>query len=169
MEQFLEMPRALADHNGMPHKGQKSSSTAFFSTRYDEILLSSFPIGWFPDAVILEGMFMINTTPLRIHSCMKEYAEFLLNRHVKSYINAGVKEVHIVFDDPGRFNGHPKDIERARRDSSQRACDEHHTFSDTTKIPKKWSDMLGCRVCKRQLTSYLGDCLLRLVHPRLPS
>lgn len=139
LEQYLEVPRALADHNGMPHKGQKSSTTAFFSSKYQgtNVILDAYPSGWKPDSVILEGMFMIDTTPLRIHSCMLEYVRFLMYRHVYAYICVGVKEIHIVFDDPGRFNSHPKDIERGRRDTGTLACNEHHTFSDTMKIPKK--------------------------------
>ena len=73
-----------------------------------------FPTAWLPDAVILEGMFMINTTPLRTHSQMSEYITFLLTRCAGWYLNAGVPEVHIAFDDPGRFKVHPKAIERAR-------------------------------------------------------
>ena len=68
-EQYLELPRALADESGIPNKGQKSNSTAFYNNRYGEqVIMSQFPLQWIPDAVILEGMFMINATPLRIHS-----------------------------------------------------------------------------------------------------
>ena len=107
----------------------------------------------------------INTTPLRIHSTMLDYARFLLHRHISIYLSAGVKEVHIIFDQPATLlpsTMHPKDIEKSRRDASKTACDEHFTFTDSMKIPSKWGDMLGCRVCKQHLTSYLGDCLLRL-------
>ena len=70
-EQYLELPRAIADPDGIPHKGTKSSTTAFYLQRYgEEVILSSFPQDWLPDTVILEGMFMINTPPLRIHRCM---------------------------------------------------------------------------------------------------
>ena len=164
LEQFLELPQALADNEGKPHKGTKSSTTKFFSARYGErVILQSFPSGWVPDSVILEGMFMINTTPLRIHCCMLEYAKLMLHRYVNRYLSVGVEEVHIVFDDPGRYNIHPKDIERERRDCTKKTvCDEHHTFTDSMKIPSKWSELLGCRVCKRNLVCYLGDCMLRL-------
>ena len=81
-EQYLELPRALADESGIPNKGQKSNSTAFYNNRYGEqVIMSQFPLQWIPDAVILEGMFMINATPLRIHSQMSEYTRFLLVRY----------------------------------------------------------------------------------------
>lgn len=58
---------------------------------------------------------MINTTPLRIHCCMLEYTKFLLHRYVNRYLSVGVEEVHVLFDDPGRYNIHPKDIEGEER------------------------------------------------------
>ena len=64
----LEQPRALADNEAIPHKGTKSSITKFFSAKYGEkVIMPSFPSGWVPDSVILEEMFIINTTLLRIH------------------------------------------------------------------------------------------------------
>ena len=79
-------------------------------------------------------------------------------------MHAGAQEVHIVFDDPGRYGLHPKDIERRRRDSDKTSsCDgKHTTFHYQMKVPSKWNDMLGCRQCKRQLVSYLGGALLQL-------
>ncbi len=65
-----------------------------------------------------------------------------------------------MFDDPGRFEGHPKDIERARQDSGQAQDHEHMAFHDQMKIPSNWRDMLECRQCKRQLVVYIGDCFL---------
>ncbi len=163
--QYLELPRALADESGIPNKGQKSNSTPFYSTRYGEqvvMCMYQFPVGWLPDAVIMDGMFMLNTTPLRIHSKMSEYTRFLLVRYAGWYIKAGVTEVHIVFDDPGRFELHPKDIERTRRDSASDLEHDHIEFSDRMKVPSKWRDILSCRKCKRQLVVYIGESLLRL-------
>ena len=163
-EQYLELPRAIADANGIPQKGQKSTTTTFFQNKYrEEVILSKFPPGWIPHCAILEGMFLINTTPLKIHSSMLEYTTFILLRHVGMYLSSGVKEVHIVFDDPGRFDMHPKDIERTRRDSPNHGTvHEHIHFDDRAKIPSKWRDLLGCRRCKRALVEYVGDCLLRI-------
>ena len=49
-----------------------------------------FPTIWLPDAVIQEGMFIVNTTPLNIHSQMSEYTTFLLTHCAGWYLNAGV-------------------------------------------------------------------------------
>ena len=162
-EQYLELPRALADSNGIPQKGQKSTVTSFSQTKYGEKVISNtFPPGWLPNSVILEGMFLINTTPLRTHSSMLEYTTFLLSRYAGWYLKAGVDEVHIVFDDPGRFDMHPKDIERSRRDADKPTTHEHIQFHDQTKIPNRWRDLLACRKCKRELVVYIGDCFLRI-------
>ena len=94
---------------------------------------------------------------------MIEYSNFILTRYAGRYLSAGVQEIHIVFDDPGRFDMHPKDIERNRRDmNSQPTAHDHIHFDDCTKIPTKWREMLGCRKCKRELVVYLGDCFLRI-------
>lgn len=107
-------------------------------------------------------MFLINTTPLRIHKTMKEYAAFLLQKYTLKYLSIGVREIHIVFDNPGRFHRHPKDIERDRRDANGKRQHNHCTFQDDTKIPSKWRDLLDSRECKKKLMSYLGDCFLLL-------
>ena len=53
----------------------------------------SHPAQWVPDAVILEGMSIINTSPLVTHSSMKNYARFLIKRFaVPCFIN-GVSQV----------------------------------------------------------------------------
>ena len=163
-EQYLELPRAIADINGIPQKGQKSVTTTFFQKKYGEkVFLDKFPPGWKPQSAILEGMFLINTTPLKIHSSMLEYTTFIFVRHAGKYITAGVNEVHIVFDDPGRFDFHPKDIERTRRESTNNSgVHEHVHIDDQTKIPSKWRELLGCRTCKRLLVEYVGECILRI-------
>ncbi len=51
---------------------------------------------------------MINTTPLRIHTKMIEYTKHLLVRYCGCYINMGISEIHIIFDDAGRFGPNPK-------------------------------------------------------------
>ncbi len=76
-EQYLELPRAICDPNGTPHKGQKSYTTKWLEKR---IILNNMPSGWKPNTVVLEGMFLINVTPLGTHSTMKEYADFLIRR-----------------------------------------------------------------------------------------
>ena len=50
---------------------------------------------------------MINTSPLSKHNTMKDYAQFLLRRFVTSHFSNGSKEVHIVFDNPGRLPDSP--------------------------------------------------------------
>ena len=157
-DQYLELPRAIADANGMPHKSEKRNARQFLHERY-EIMSPHFPTNWFPDVVILEGMFMIQSTPFP--GCtMKQYSAFLLDQYVQYYIQKNVAEIHIVFDHANRHQHHPKQIERACRNAT---CIHNHTlFHDALKAPTKWRDHLDCSVCKRRIVNYVGDCLLKL-------
>ena len=84
----------------LPHFTQKSTMKMQF--------FQFSPPGWYPDVVIIEGMFMISTTPLRIHTKMVEYTKHLLVRYSGCYLNMGISEIHIIFDDTGRFGLNPK-------------------------------------------------------------
>ena len=161
-EQYLELPRSIADENGLPHKGMKCFSTKFYEKKYGSAaILSNFPENWLPRTVILEGMFIINSSPLRIHCTMQEYTRFLLKKYTLKYFTVGVNEVHIIFDNPGRFENHPKSIERNRRDAGKIGGSHTHShFSDEAKIPSKWQEMLKCRECKKRLIAYMADSLL---------
>ncbi len=66
------------------------------------------PSGWIPDVVILEGMFLIQVSPLSNMSCMQDYVKLLLFRFVRPHLVAGAKEVHIVFDVPGAQKKHKR-------------------------------------------------------------
>ena len=79
----------------MPHESEKINARQFLHERY-EIMSPHFPINWFPD-VILEGMFMIQSTPFPGYT-MKQYSAFLLDQYVQYYIQKKVAEIHIVFD-----------------------------------------------------------------------
>lgn len=75
--QYLELPHAICDSYGYPHKGQKSYATQWLEKRYKELISNKLPEKWKPDTVLLEGMFLINTTPLCTHKSLKDYSEFL--------------------------------------------------------------------------------------------
>ena len=160
-QQFLELPRAIATEGGIPTKGQKSHTTSFYLARYaNQAIIGAFPLEWHPDVVVIEGMFMINSTPLKIHATVRDYADFLLVRYAGCYMSSGVREVHLVFDDPNRF---PKAIEQSRRDANCSSPDhEHVSFSENMIVPSKWRDILDCRKCKRKLVVYMGESLLQV-------
>ena len=97
------LPRALIGKDGLPYKATKSSTTQYLQKRYSTkpIILQSLPPLWVPHTAILEGMFMVQTSPMPTMSCMQEYARLLLNQYVRPHFKAGVTEVHVVFDNPG--------------------------------------------------------------------
>ena len=171
-EQLIELPLALCDNTGNPIKGQKSYTTHFLECRYKEatnpVFLPSLP--WRPECCMVEGMFIINTTPLGSHKLMSDYAKFLITRFVMTQFKRGCHEVHIIFDNPGRLTNTPKYFEHKRRDQSatiqvNHCCD---TISSTTKLPtKSRENILNCRECKRSLVKYLTHFFLHHMYKNL--
>lgn len=72
-----------------------------------------FPGGWVPDSAVLEGMFLINTSPLVTRCTMKDYAQFLVRRFAVPHISKGVTEVHIAFDSQAQNLRTPKALSNA--------------------------------------------------------
>ena len=101
-QQYIELPQAISDPSGNLHKGQKSYTTKWLENRYKDLICNQLPVGWVPDVVVLEGMFMINTSPLTTDTTMKDYSQFLLRRFVLYHLTNGCNEVHVVFDNPSR-------------------------------------------------------------------
>ena len=143
-EQYIQFPLAISDNKGNPIKGQKSYATKFLGKKYKNsacpIILNNTPPGWTPQCAVLEGMFIINTSPLGTHKTYGEYASFLLRRFLMSQFNRGCKEVHVLFDNPERLKL-PKIFERDRRDKtssiSVHTCD---TIEPNNLIPAKWRE-----------------------------
>ena len=157
-EQYIELPRAIADSNGMPHKGDKSNARRFLEKRYNMESAEMYAFG--PDTVIYDGMFIIQTIPIP-NTTMEDYVKLLINRFVKHHIDSGVNEVHIIFDHP-KATLHPKCIEHELRDRHATLTQHvHHEFSDQMRVPNKWNELLQCWKCKRCLVVYIGNCILR--------
>ncbi len=168
-EQFLELPRAIATSEGIPNKGTKSNSTKVYAKRYEHaispVVRSTFPPGWAPHVVLVEGMFLINISPWAAHFTMAHYAEFLIQQHILPHFSRGALEVHVIFDDPESQLTSPKQFERLRR-ATTNPSGKHNctTFCDTTNTPKKWRDnVLNCRVCKRNLVVFLSQYFIKSV------
>lgn len=159
------------DNDGYPYKGTKSSTT---KRRYTvpPIISNNLPQGWIPHSAILEGMFMIQIAPLPSMTCMEQYVKLLLSRLVKPHFSAGVIEVHVVFDAPGSQRESPKEIEQHRRDKCAKEKVGPHNcvqFSSDLLIPDKWRNVLSCRICKKSLTRYIAEDMLRLLPHSLQS
>ena len=117
-EQYVPIPLALADSSGIPIKGQKSNTTKSLKTRYKDatpqVFLNTMPGMWVAECVIVEGMFMLNTTPLGSHRTFADYASFLCKRFLTPHFAKGATEVHLIFDNPGQSAETPKHFERQR-------------------------------------------------------
>ena len=109
-------------------------------------------------------MFVINTAPLHSHTTMADYARFLLRRFIVSQFTKGGKEVHVIFDNPGRLQNTPKYFEQKRRDASAKVSADHkcHGITSSTVLPhKKWRETyINCRTCKRKLVKFIGNYFL---------
>lgn len=78
------LPRVLIGENSLPYKANKSSATQCLSKR--NFKLPEYPP---PHTAILEGMFMIQSSPLPTMSCMREYTEMLVAQYVRPHVRAG--------------------------------------------------------------------------------
>ena len=96
-EQYSELPRALSDEDGKPHKGSKSTWTDKLSSLYQTadppVFTSS--LHFTPEVVIIDAMFIINTRPLRRTKTFADYAYFLFHQFISQYFKDGTLEVHV--------------------------------------------------------------------------
>ena len=70
-EQYIEQPRALCNENSVPLKGQKSSVTKFYQSRYKESTLITHTLNseWVPDSVIFDPQVHLTSFFKGIHPC----------------------------------------------------------------------------------------------------
>ena len=81
--QFNELPRAICTSDGLPNKGQKSNALKFYQKRYDTVITCIYLPLWEPDTIILEAMFLINSSPLYSqHKTFLDYAIFLVKHWI---------------------------------------------------------------------------------------
>jgi hypothetical protein len=165
LDQLCTLPRILADEDGFPAKGQKSSITYVLRALYGDSFLSA-PPSQSPQStvcLILEGMFIINTVPLGCHKTFADYAEFLFQRWITRGFQEGATEVHLVFDHPHRHGVSPKDLERQRRDKGKADLSNIlEAISGTSQLPKHWANFLSQRKQKRLLVNFLSTAFLEL-------
>ena len=162
-EQYPILPRALADVDGNPHKGSKSSWTEKLKSRYN--LPESTPfisvLEYVPNVVIIDAMFAININPLRQHKSIEQYAHLLLRQFAFPHYTSGTKEVHLLFDNPERLTFNPKKCEHNRRYIQESKHHVHISLTENSPIPRPWREYLQCMACKRCIVEVLGLVFLR--------
>ena len=125
---------------------------------------------WRPQCSVLDGMFLINTSPLGSHKTILDYGKFILTRYIMTQFSKGSNKVHIVFDNPGQLRNTLKYFEHFRRDAlavvtQDHSCDE---LLPNTQIPKNWREnLLNCQRCKRNLVTFLCKYFLKTIHAYL--
>jgi hypothetical protein len=118
-----------------------------------ELVVTGFPRQWTPHTVLLEGMFLIQTTPISGTSTFLEYCKLLVRRFLMPHLNASVYELHVIFDDPQQMPELPKVIEQKRRDNKQVKISHHQCIDidDNAKVPSDWrGNIINCRTCKKK-------------------
>ena len=169
-EQYSVFPRALSDCNGNPHGGVKSTWTDKLRGRYKDgdAFMERLPNGWSPSAVVIDGMFLINTNPLQQTQNITSYADLLFNRFIRPHYQSGANTVHLIFDNPGQLTFNPKEFEQRKRDDQKKKHNnpkskphEHAHFSPSTPVKRPWREYINCRQCKRSIVEALGLAYLQ--------
>ena len=172
-KQYSVYPRAICDADGNPHKGSKSTWTSKVEGRYGSqlpVILNHLPPQWSAQAVLIDGMFIINTTPLRKNKTIFDYSLMLYYRFIDYHYKAGAIEVHVIFDKPLIDQFSSKAFERQRRDDNRSGAHDVHVhimFTPETSVPSYWRDYLECRVCKRALVEAIGSSYMKSAMYRL--
>ena len=165
LDQFLQLPRALCDAEGIPEKGQKATAANVFKNIYSDAFLLQVPKAPVSSktTVIIDGMFIINTSPLASHQTFGDYGDFLFNRWIIKYYNQyTANEVHLLFDDPNRNGVSPKDIERTRRNTVVQEPVVRTCISSDTPLLSNWRNFIAVRHQKRLLVNFLSEYFLSL-------
>jgi len=162
VEQYIPLPLAISDNEGLPRKGQKKFATTCLEARYRNsnptVFMNSISAGWTPECCILEGMFMINTTPTGNHKTFEQYGNFLIRRFIVPQWARGATEVHVLFHNPGWLSQTPKEFERNQRDKAAHVITGHvcDDITGSQPIPRPWMEnFIHCRTCKRHLVLFL--------------
>ena len=142
-EQYSVLPRALADEDSNPHKGNKSTWTDKLQNRYQSadppVFMNLLP--WVPEVVIIDAMFMINMKPLRRTVTIIDYSKLLFNQYALEHYKAGTNEVYLIFDKPAQYFN-PKQFEHVRRSKTKTSNSnhEHIAFTPDTDISQRWRE-----------------------------
>ena len=104
-EQYVPIPLALAESSGIPIKGQKSNTTKILKARYKDatpqVFVNTLPTTWVAECVIVEGMFMVNRTPIGSHRTFADYASFLCKRFLIPHFGKGARKYTFCLITPG--------------------------------------------------------------------
>ena len=125
-DQYLELPRAIADANRMPHKSEERNAREFLHERYVGNNVTPFShqlVSWCCDSG--GNVHDWKHTLPRMHHEAVLCISFGSVCTVQYYVHKNVAEIHIVFDHANRHQHHPKQIERTRQNAT---CVHNHTL-----------------------------------------
>ena len=111
----------------------------------------------YPQAVIIDAMFVINTKTLRNTNTVSRYTKLLFTHFIIDYFSCGVPpEVHIIFDkNSSQFN--PKQFNKQDRMLMPILM----IINLLITTPTSWCQTLECRTRKYSLIKAIGLCFLQ--------
>ena len=124
--------------------------------RYPELSTSSPSAPY--DAIIMDFIFLLQTTPMKGQTIMS-YTQMLMQRHIVPRYKDGTTEIHLIFDKKCENGFNPKKVEQKRRDSNSLQPQTHTHLSDLSPCnvaPHPWREYINCRVCKHIIIETVG-------------
>ena len=88
------------------------------------------PVGWNANTGITDRMFLIHIALQSQHTTIEQYCNMLAKHYILPHFIAGALELHLLFDDQGRFSTSPKAVERQRRYQNTNADHAHYNFRE---------------------------------------
>ncbi|XP_065194409.1 uncharacterized protein LOC135825714 [Sycon ciliatum] len=165
-DQLIPVPRSLTSDGLKPRTGSKSTAAKQYQDRYSDVIVPHLPSSFVTTntAVIIDAMFIINTSPLAVHQGFGDYAKFVLERWAAPWYKRSVGSVHFIFDNGTALPDSPKAILQDSRDAAAGGNDVDHDhieeITTSTTLPRAWRKFLGCRRCKRALCSFISQYCL---------
>ena len=171
IDQFIKVPLSIACPDGLPYKGNKSSTANFYRKNVPDAFTNG-SLHVRAEAFVVDAMFIIRTKPLPSHDTFKKYTHFLFQNwviyHLRQSFNK-VKEVHIVFDLQNHNINTPKLLEQSRRDRRKSLCMSVHidAIQADTPVPRQWQDFLSLRQNRTNLVHYISDSFVEVAQQAL--
>ena len=164
LRQFVTttLPRAIATADGFPYKADKCTILPVYKSRYPEAFQSGFCISDF-DTLIFDAMFLIYSPPPRGSKTFSDYINAFYLRNISTYLEQGIKSIHMVFDNQDLHTVTPKVVERSRRDldGSERPVSSVSLQGESI-LSRDWQTFLKIRENKKALVNLLCQELIKI-------
>lgn len=167
LEQFMELPMALATPFGFLYQGDKPKSRQFYKETYKDDIFYQGEISNSDKVkvVVLDAMFILLTN-VGNRKTAGQLTNFLYSRWVTGNFrytkHIRVTSIHVVFDLQAQDVLNPKVFERKRRDQTTYSSYDCVEITDTMKLPSEFQRVLHNRHNKQKVVHYICDKFVQL-------